>query len=261
MRLDKYLAESSVGTRKKVRAYIIDGTVTVNGKKVKQPAMEVTERDTITYLGKTIQYRGKVYYLFNKPAGCVTARKDAEDVTVLDYFDEIDTGGIFPVGRLDKDTEGLLFLTNDGDFDHRLMNPDHHVDKKYFFWATGTMDEEECRRLEAGVSIGDGKNTKPAKIQIIDTGKYSDFSKELDAMGLKNTINTKAGVFLQPVISGMITISEGRKHQVKRMLRAVGCRVIYLKRVSVGPVTLDESLKKGEFRRLTEDEVFRLMER
>lgn len=259
VRVDKYLAESSVGTRKKVRSYIIDGYVAINGKNIKDPSMEVDASDLITYLGQPVAYEGKVYYMFHKPAGCVTARKDSKDMTVLDYFGDVSTGGIFPVGRLDKDTEGLLFLTNDGEFDHRLMSPQNHIEKKYFFWATGVISDEDITRLEAGISIGDGDSiTKPSKIEIIKAGSYREFANEMD---INYTINMKEKVYEQQVFCGYITISEGRKHQVKRMIRAVGCKVVYLKRVSIGLVSLDANLKKGEYRLLTEQEIQQQMSR
>lgn len=254
MRLDKFLVESSVGTRKKVRAYVKEGMVEVNEKRIKDPAMEIDPDSTqIKYLGETVVYRGKVYYMFHKPAGCITARKDGLNKTVLDYFTEVDTGGLFPVGRLDKDTEGLLLLTNDGEFDHKLMCPKQHVEKTYFFWATGILSVEDILRIENGIFINkDESITKPAKLEILKSGIYTEYA---DEMNIQNTINRKANCYEQSVVAGYLTISEGRKHQVKRMLKAVGCRVVYLKRISVGTIVLDESLKKGEYRQLSESEI------
>ncbi|MDF2596325.1 MAG: pseudouridine synthase family protein, partial [Clostridia bacterium] len=168
MRLDKFLAEASVGTRKIVRTYVKEGKVCVNEQVVSEAAMEIDEAvDVVNYLGQQVIHTGKVYYMFHKPAGCVTARKDPLHPTVLDYFDKVNSDGLFPVGRLDKDTEGLLFLTNDGIFNHQLMDPENHVDKKYFFWAFGILDIEDKKRLETGICIREDEHlTKPAKIEI-----------------------------------------------------------------------------------------------
>jgi 16S rRNA pseudouridine516 synthase len=259
MRLDKFLAESGIGTRKVVRAYIKEGTVKVNGAMIAEPAVEINEAsDVIEYLDKVVDYTGKVYYMFNKPAGYITARKDIVNKTVFDFFDEVNMNGVFHVGRLDKDTEGLLLFTNDGEFEHKLMYPKKHVEKTYFFWALGYLGEEERKQLEQGIYIGKGEIiTKPAKIQVEKHGMYKRFKDEMD---IKTLYNIDSNQYNQPVVSGYLTISEGRKHQVKRMLKAVGCYVVYLKRVSIGGLMLDESLKKGQHRSLTEVEVKNLFQ-
>ncbi|MBK5239649.1 pseudouridine synthase [Clostridium sp.] len=243
MRLDKFLAESSVGMRKNVRNYIKEGMVTVNGEVITEHAIEINESsDVIEYLSKVVEYTGKVYYMFNKPAGYITARVDTVNKTVFDFFDDVNMNGVFHVGRLDKDTEGLLLLTNDGEFEHQLMYPQKHVCKTYLFWALGSLDEEDRMKLEQGICMGKGETqTKPAKIEVQKCGM-------LDS----NHYN-------QPVVSGYLTISEGRKHQVKRMLKAVGCYVVYLKRVSIGGLMLNESLKKGQYRALTEVEIGKVL--
>lgn len=258
MRLDKFLAESSIGRRKDVRTYIKEGMVKVNGELITEPAIEIDETlDVIEYLGKVVAYTGKVYYMFNKPAGCITARKDKVNKTVFDFFDDVNMNGVFHVGRLDKDTEGLLLFTNDGEFEHRLMHPQKHVEKTYFFWALGSLGEEEIKQLQQGVYIGKGEIlTRPAKIQVQKSGTYKKFKDDINIEDLNNIDLSK---YDQPIVSGYLTISEGRKHQVKRMLKAVGCYVVYLKRVSIGELMLDESLEKGEYRLLTEDEVNDLM--
>jgi 16S rRNA pseudouridine516 synthase len=258
MRLDKFLAGSFIETRKKSRDYIKEGKVKVNGEVITEPAIEIKEStDIIEYLDKVVTHRGKVYYMFHKPAGCITARKDADNKTVLDFFHEDNINGIFHVGRLDKDTEGLLLFTNDGDFDHQLMRPENHVEKKYFFWALGSLDEEDRKRLENGISIGEGEAlTKPAKIEVMKCGNYEELEQETD-IGKFYKIESK--YHHQPVVCGYLTISEGRKHQVKRMLKAVGCYVVYLKRISIGGLMLDETLKKGQYRMLTEGEVQKLL--
>ncbi|AOR24650.1 pseudouridine synthase [Clostridium taeniosporum] len=249
MRLDKFLAESAIGRRKIVRTYIKKGLVKVNGNVITEPAVDINEHsDIIEYLNEKVIHKGKVYYMFNKPAGCITATKDNVHKTVFDYFDK-NMSGVFHVGRLDKDTEGLLLFTNDGEFEHKVMYPEKHVDKTYFFWALGCLSEENKRQLEEGVYIGQGKIlTKPAKIDIYKSGVYKEFKDEIPIDDLENKD-------CQPVISGYLTISEGQKHQVKRMLKAVGCYVIYLKRISIGDLMLDESLEKGNYRNLTEAEI------
>ena len=257
MRLDKFLAESSVGTRKKVRTYIKDGMVKVNGELITEPAIEINESsDVIEYLGTVVKHTGKVYYMFHKPAGCITARKDEINKTVFDFFEDANMDGVFHVGRLDKDTEGLLLFTNDGEFEHQLMCPGKHVEKTYYFWALGSLDEEDRKKLEQGIFISKGEIlTKPAKIEVEKCGIYKEFNHE---MAIEKLENIDSNHYDQPVVSGYLTISEGRKHQVKRMLKAVGCYVVYLKRISIGGLMLDESLKKGEYRSLTKEEIQKL---
>lgn len=258
MRLDKFLAQSNLGMRKTVRTYIEEGIVTVNGDVITEPAIEINENsDVIKYLSKVVEYTGKVYYMFNKPSGYITARVDTVNKTVFDFFNDVNMKGVFHVGRLDKDTEGLLLFTNDGDFEHQLMYPQKHVKKTYFFWALGSLDEEDKMRLEQGLYMGkDEIQTKPAKIEVQKCGMYKELKQEMDIQSLHN-INSNQ--YNQPVVSGYLTISEGRKHQVKRMLKAVGCYVVYLKRVSIGGLILDESLKKGEYRFLTEVEIQKVL--
>ncbi|MBD8046269.1 pseudouridine synthase [Clostridium faecium] len=258
MRLDKFLAESAVGTRKNVRNYIKEGAVKVNGQIVTEPIIEVDENnDIVEFLDQRVVYKGKVYYMFYKPQGCITARKDAVNKTVFDFFNEVNTDGIFHVGRLDKDTEGLLLFTNDGEFNHKLMYPEKHVEKKYFFIALGSLDEEKIKKLQEGISIGEGEElTKPAKVDKVKCGTYKEFEKNTD---IRSFYNIDSNRYDQPVVSGYLTISEGRKHQVKRMLKAVGCYVIYLKRISIGGLMLDETLKKGQYRMLKEDEIEKVL--
>lgn len=254
MRLDKFLAQSQIGTRKIVRQYVKDGLVKINGITIFDPAVEINEiEDIIEYNGQITEYKEKVYYMFNKPSGCITARKDADDKTVFDYFKEINMDGVFHVGRLDKDTEGLLLFTNDGDFNNKLMSPKFHVDKKYFFIALGSIDEKNKKNLESGVSIGENEPiTKPAKIENLKNGTYEELK---DKLNLKKYYHVNSEYYIQPVVCGHITISEGRRHQVKRMLKSIGCHVIYLKRMSIGNLALDEFLKKGDYRSLTKDEI------
>lgn len=186
------------------------------------------------------------YYMFHKPKGCITAVKDEMHKTVMDYFQGVFEPGLHPVGRLDKETEGLLLITNDGKWNQELMHPDHHVTKTYFFWALGELSQEKIRQIENGVPLR-GMVAKPAKIQLCDTKTLGDI---LNLAGGIKVGNRKE----QPVFSGTIGITEGKKHQVRRMLKAVGCYVVYLKRIAIGGLTLDETLQPGEYRKLTEEE-------
>lgn len=249
MRLDKFLAQSALGKRSKVREYIKEGKVKVNNEVVTIPAIEINEKlDTIKYLDSKVEYKEKVYYILNKPKGYITAKKDDKHKTVFDILD-FNEEGIFHIGRLDKDTEGMLLFTNDGEFEHKLMDPNSHVEKTYYFWALGYLDFEKMQKLENGVLIGEDK-TKPSKVKVENLGIYKEFESEIS-----NLCNVDLNYDNQKVVSGYITISEGKKHQVKRMLKAVDCFVIYLKRVSIGKLNLDETLKVGEYRSLTEEEI------
>ncbi|MEG0971941.1 MAG: pseudouridine synthase [Lachnospiraceae bacterium] len=251
MRLDKYLALASVGTRKVVRDYIFQGKIRVNGQVIVEPYYEIQEEtDTVTYLLKTIGEAKKICYEFYKPAGCITARNDKNEKTVFDYFQDVDTTGLFPVGRLDKDTEGLLLITNDGEFNHQLMYPDQHIEKTYYFWVAGVINEAGIRCIEQGLPIGAGIVTKPGKIKIAEQGLYCELYHTMQEDGCKKTTKD---LLKQHVTSGYITITEGRKHQIKRMFKQIGCYVVYLRRTAIGSLQLDEHLKKGEYRLLSED--------
>lgn len=228
----------------------------VNGTVIKEPSFELSETiDDVEYKKQKAEYTGNVYYMFHKPAGCITARKDASQRTVMDYLEKDLRYKVFPVGRLDKDTEGLLFFTNDGDFDYRLMNPKNHVSKRYFFIALGNLKADAVERIEQGLSIGENKLTNPAKIEVTNVSRYYDFLQEANnsMLPLKDLKGTPSKE--QKVISGYLTITEGCKHQVKRMLKAVGCYVIYLKRETIGSVELDPELRPGQYRTLTEEEL------
>lgn len=257
MRLDKFLAEASVGPKKIVRDYVKDGKVTVNNQVIMEPATEIDEnKDIIRYLGKEIIHTGKKYYMFNKPGDCITASKDAINKTVMDYFDADVVKGLFPVGRLDKDTEGLLLITNDGEFSHSLMYPNKHVEKTYYFWAYGSLDDKAKELLLDGVIIGNDEALASAvRVEVESEGAYHTLKDKMEQDKVKDI---RKNPDQQEVVSGYLTISEGRKHQVKRMLKAVGCYVVYLKRVSIGGLNLDESLKEGQYRELTEEEIEKL---
>lgn len=202
-----------------------------------------------------LQYR--LYYMMNKPQGCITARKDTFQKTVMEYFPQELADVLFPVGRLDKDTEGLLLFTNDGQFDQKLMHPKHHAPKKYYLFATGELGSEAIDRIEGGQLLtGEDKPTKGAAMTITERGRYEDFEKRFTP---KKRFRDNEFNRNRPVFAATLEIYEGKKHQVKRMMLAEGCRVIYLKRLEIGGVKLDDSLKPGEYRELTEAEYDRLM--
>ena len=191
-----------------------------------------------------------LYYMFNKPQNCVTARSDAVHKTVMDYFPDELSKKLHPVGRLDKNTTGLLILTDDGDLDFRIMQPDRHISKQYFFYALGNMTPEKTELLEKGVPMADFTTRKAVFTfgQEYRIGELEEYmSPERHDRYMKNPKG--------PAFSGYLTICEGKKHEVKRMLEAVNCRIIYLKRVKIGNLELDPLLAPGEFRTLTESEL------
>ena len=243
MRLDKYLSEMGCGTRSQVKKEISRGNVTVNGRPVLRPEEKVdTEKDTVVCQGREVSYVRYEYYMLNKPAGVVSATEDARERTVVSLIGERQRKDLFPVGRLDKDTEGLLLITNDGELAHRLLSPKKHVDKVYFARIAGEVTEADKEAFASGVDIGDDKLTLPARLRIlrVDTGAGSA---------------SDAGRSEEIFSEIELTIREGRFHQVKRMFEAVGKEVVYLKRIRMGSLVLDETLEPGEYRRLTEEEV------
>ena len=195
----------------------------------------------------------KEYYMLHKPRGCITARHDVRHKTVMDLFPEEKRELLFPVGRLDKDTEGLLIVTDDGMLSFGLMNPRHKVSKTYFFWALGEPSEEKLSLVERGVHIYASREalTSPASIQVLERATLKEISHLLDYEDTK--MSKRRGAL--PVYSGTITITEGKKHQVKRMIRYAGNRVLYLKRLSISGLTLDPELQPGEYRALTDEEL------
>ncbi len=194
LRLDKFLCDAGIGSRSQVKVFLKQGLIKVNGEIIKRPEFKVEEeQDSVTFQGKEIKYRKYVYYMLNKPKGVVSATRDNLNRTVTDLIKDSGHQNLFPVGRLDKDTEGLLIMTNDGDLAHRLLSPKKHVDKVYYVELDKMLTEEGRRMLETGIDIGEEKPTLPANAQrITDTSLY-------------------------------LTIREGKYHQVKRMLKAVGC--------------------------------------
>ena len=226
MRLDKFLSNMNIASRSQVKGILKAGRVHVNSNvETKGDAKIDPENDCIEFDGVRVFYELYRYFMLYKPAGCVSATKDRLSDTVLDILKDENTDGLFPVGRLDKDAEGLLIITNDGKLAHELLSPAKHVDKKYFVMLDKAIDDESISKIEDGIDIGDDKPCLPCEIEKIEDDKV------------------------------FITIREGRFHQVKRMFAAVGITVTFLKRISMGAVTLDENLQPGEYRRLTDEEV------
>lgn len=196
------------------------------------------------------------YYMLNKPKGCITASRDERHDVVMDLFDADLRDSVFPVGRLDRDTEGFLLVTDDGELCFKLMSPKSGVEKTYFLWAVGDVNDDEIEALERGVRITDKGDmiSAPAKVRLIGRDVLYNIRHLL--VGKDAKMNGRRGEI--PVVCLEVTITEGKKHQVKRMMRAVGCKVVYLKRLSIAGVALDEKLPLGEYRPLTDEELERL---
>jgi pseudouridylate synthase len=247
MRLDKFLANSGIGTRKEVKDILKNRKISVNDVFVKDGKIQIDEKkDIVKYENKIVNYKPFVYIMMNKPAGVISATEDNHHKTVIDLLnDEYRTYDIFPVGRLDIDTEGLLLLTNDGVLSHNLLSPKKHVDKKYYVKIANPLSEDDIKMLENGIKLEENFVTKKAKVEIICNGSEKE-SKNSDFDENKNNKNENL-VY--------ITISEGKFHQVKRMFKAVNNEVLYLKRIKMGNLLLDEKLELGEYRELTEEEL------
>lgn len=231
MRIDKLLANSGYGSRKDVKKLLKDGFVKVNDEVIKDGKVHVNpERDQVIVQGEVLEYKKFIYLMMNKPADVISATEDFRDQTVIDLLDEDDARyNPFPVGRLDKDTVGLLLLTNDGQLAHQLLSPKKHVDKTYYAKINDAVTEEDIVKFQQGVELDDGYVTKPGKLVILNK---SEVQSEIE-----------------------LTITEGKFHQVKRMFEAVGKKVVYLKRIRMGNLALDESLAEGEYRELTMEEL------
>ena len=231
IRLDKYLADMGLGTRTEVKKKIRKGQITVNGVVIREPEYKTdTDADEVLADHQPLSYECFEYYMLNKPQGVVSATEDKREKTVLDLIVSKKRKDLFPVGRLDKDTEGLLLITNDGELAHQLLSPKKHVDKQYFVKLLKPLEQEDVQKLEHGVDIGEKELTMPA--EVVFTG--------------------------QEDTEVLMTIREGKFHQVKRMFKAVGNQVVFLKRISMGSLKLDEKLKPGDYRLLTQEEIARL---
>lgn len=233
VRLDKLLANSGFGSRKDIKKLVRSGTVAVNGQPAKDSSIHVSPaRDLIAVNGVQVVYKEFIYLMLNKPAGYISATEDLREPTVIDLVpEEFSHYELFPVGRLDKDTVGLLLITNDGKLAHDLLSPKKHVPKKYLARVDGNVSENHVRLFSEGVTIDDGYKTKPAELTILSSGDSSEVE---------------------------LIITEGKFHQVKRMFQAVNMKVTFLQRTEFGPLHLDKDLEPGEMRELTEQEILLL---
>lgn len=230
MRLDKILAHMGYGSRKDVRSLIRKGHVSVNSKITRNNGLHVnTEQDVIEVNGEIVHYRKHIYIMLNKPQGVISATEDARDQTVIDLLPaNLQHFEPFPVGRLDKDTEGLLLLTNDGQLAHRLTSPRRGIEKTYYAKISGEVTDADVKAFQCGVTLDDGYVTKPGQLSILKSDNISEIE---------------------------LTITEGKYHQVKRMFLAVNHEVIYLKRIRMGDIELDDQLELGSFRELNDEEL------
>lgn len=236
LRIDKILSNVGYGSRAEIKVYCKKGLVKVNDKVISNPGTQVdTDTDKIEFNNEVVIYREFVYIMMNKPDGYLSATFDKRDPIVLDLIESSYLAfEPFPVGRLDKDTEGLLVLTNDGKLAHRVLSPKKHVPKTYYAKIDGVVTEKDVKTFEEGVTLDDGYETMPSQLNILESGEISEIE---------------------------LTIHEGKFHQVKRMFESVGKKVVYLKRLSMGKLKLDETLSLGEYRELTEEEVKLIEER
>ena len=227
VRLDRFLADAGAGTRSEVKKMIQKGRVLVNDQPASGPEQKISpDLDRVLLDGK--EQTEAPDFLYYKPAGYISATEDSKDKTVMDLLPKIARRNLFPVGRLDKDTECLLLITDDGALAHELLSPAKHVDKTYYAKVKGVVTKEDQEAVKNGVDIGEAKLTMPAKLEILNTdGEYSEI---------------------------LLTIREGKFHQVKRMMEAVGKTVVYLKRLSMGGLVLPEDLPIGQWRMLTTEE-------
>ena len=237
MRLDKYLVACVVGSRTEVKNFLKAGRVTVNGKKEKSAKLQINEEtDEICFDGEKLEYEEFVYYMMNKPQGVISATEDPKHKTVLDLMDDYARAKeVFPVGRLDIDTHGLLLLTNDGKLAHALLSPKRHVDKTYLAQVDGIMTQEDVEKFAQGIPLKDF-TCQPAKLELVSIDREKS----------------------QSLVR--VTIAEGKFHQVKRMVAYCDKEVVDLQRLTMGTLTLDEGLKRGEWRRLTKEELEALLE-
>ena len=272
IRLDKCLADAGFGTRSEVKKRIKKGEVLVNGVKASGAEQKVDiSQDLVTVNGTPVFYETFSYYIMNKPAGVLSATKDGKEKTVVDLIPEPKRRDLFPVGRLDKDTVGLLLITNDGKLSNRLMAPGKHVSKTYLATVAGELPEDLVERFRMGVDIGDETLTAPAEVQV--RPEQSDVEalalpeqSDVEALALPEQSSVEASAHPEqsesdalPCHELELTITEGRYHQVKRMFEAVGCRVIRLERTAIAGLTLPADLPRGSVRKLSYDELAELL--
>ncbi len=249
LRLDKYLADIGIGTRSEVKKLLKQGLISVNGQIAKDSSLKVNpETDKVTYNGKELTYQEFHYYMLNKPAGCVSATRDGLSPTVIEFLKGEPTKDLFPVGRLDKDTEGLLLVTNDGMLAHNLLSPKKHVNKTYIAFVDRALDAEEKELFKSGLDIGDETPTLPAELIEASEKQISD--------NLENASINHEGLNYSKAY--LVIIKEGRYHQIKRMFEHFKSNVVYLKRLSMGNLQLDFQLLPGHYRPLTSEEILSL---
>ena len=229
IRLDKFLKDMGIGTRKEVKEYIRKKLVTVNDIVIKNDDYKINEeKDVVKFNNNIIKYEKYVYLMLNKPAGVVSATFDNKDKTVIDLIHDYEHLNLFPFGRLDKDSEGLLIISNDGKLAHELLSPKKHVNKTYYVDVEGIVTNDDIVKFKEGITLDDNEKCKSASLEIIESNNISKC---------------------------YVTISEGKYHQVKRMFESVNKKVLYLKRISFGNINLDNNLKLGEYRKLSDDEI------
>ncbi|MCI6164866.1 MAG: rRNA pseudouridine synthase [Lachnospira sp.] len=232
LRLDKYLCDMQIGSRAEVKGLIKKKRIKVNEETVTKPELKIdTDNDIIKFDDEVINYQEYEYFMLNKPQGVISATNDKSDKTVIDLIKDAKRKDLFPVGRLDKDTEGLLLITNDGELSHNLLSPKRHVDKTYFAKVKGHITDEEVLKFKNGLVVDETFTAKPARLHVL---KFNDADNTTDIQ---------------------ITIHEGKFHQIKRMFEAVGSEVLYLKRLSMGTLLLDKNLIPGEYRKLSQEEI------
>lgn len=275
MRLDKFLADMGVGSRSDLKKAIRKSLVTVNGAVEKDPGAQVSAEDHICFDGAEIRYAEQQYYMLHKPAGVLSASEDRRQTTVVDLInlnDELVRKDLFPVGRLDKDTEGLLIITNDGHLAHQLLVPKHHIDKTYYAIVTGTITEDDQRAFTRGIRYDEKLTALPATLRVLSTGKtVADLCRELGFTATSERLlrtrlagpafigaEEPADITEDRLVSEVeITIQEGKFHQIKKMVKALpgGKEILYLRRITMGALRLDPNLAPGEFRKLSEAEI------
>ena len=232
LRLDKYLCDMQIGSRAEVKGLIKKKRIKVNEETVTKPELKIdTDNDIIKFDDEVINYHEYEYFMLNKPQGVISATNDKSDKTVIDLIKDAKRKDLFPVGRLDKDTEGLLLITNDGELSHNLLSPKRHVDKTYFAKVKGHITDEEVLKFKNGLVVDETFTAKPARLHVLEFNVAD------------NTTDIQ------------ITIHEGKFHQIKRMFEAVGSEVLYLKRLSMGTLLLDKNLIPGEYRKLSQEEI------
>ena len=254
MRLDKYLAEMNKGSRTQIKDAAKKGRIQVNGAVEKKTERKIDpDTDEVSFDGTPVRYRAMEYIMLYKPQGVISATEDKRHKTVIDLLTGENRSDLFPVGRLDIDTEGLLLLTNDGDLTNRLLAPGKHVDKVYFARIAGTLPDTAVEQMAAGLTLNDGTPVMPGKLEILKqwTGQTRQKALEQFSADAETADSAEANAGAEI----LLTIQEGKFHQVKRMFEALGCHVVFLKRLSMGRLKLDPDLKPGEYRALTEGEL------